>query len=370
VDTTLVQIADTGARLHAGLHCVETDTSHAVCDIGTAFLEIAEVHLGDGDDRAVSAGPPLRAFGGPGRDRLQGADDHVDLDGGEAADTLIAGGAGGRLVGGPGSDHVTGAPSRDAIVDGDGRRTARDFYDGRGGGDSLSYAGRRRPLTVDLPAHRAGARGERDRVTGIADVTGGSGADVFIGNRFDNTFEGLAGNDRLSGGGGDDTLHGGTGRDVMSGGPGDDEVGGADVPGRPVADTMACGAGHDDVRPLGFDVLSRCETASVTTSDSESTFSARPVAATPGGMTFRVLCLSASTTTARCAGRLRLAGGRPRRSYGSVGYDVPVGTDGLDTTETHAIRVRLTPAGRRALAVRRLVPVRVGVRGASWVARM
>lgn len=368
--TSVVEVADTGAPLLAGAGCTRVDAAHVICDIDTAFLEIVEVHLGDGNDRVRSTGPALRAFGGPGDDRIEGADAYVDLSGEEGADTLIAGGSGGRLNGGPGPDRVTGSPGDDTIVDGDGRTASRDLYDGGAGEDSLSYAGRRRPVTVNLRTHRAGKRGENDRISGIEDATGGGGADVLMGDRHDNLLDGRAGNDRLIGGAGDDTLLGGPGRDYVAGGPGDDGLQGLDAPRRPVADTILCDTGDDEVFPQGFDLLSRCETASVTTADTESTYSVRRVSTTPGVLTFRLRCLSASSTTSRCRGRLRLSGGRSRRSYGEIGFDAPVRTDGLDTTETHLIRVPLTRAGRRALAARGPVPVRVGVPGGSWVARM
>jgi RTX calcium-binding nonapeptide repeat (4 copies) len=346
--TTTVQVADTGAPLLAGAGCISTDSAHVDCDIDAAVLDIVEVHLGDGNDRVRSTGPALRAFGGAGDDRIEGGDDYVDLNGEEGSDTLIAGGRGGRLNGGPGSDHVTGSPDSDTMVDGDGRTASRDFYDGGAGQDTLSYAGRRRPLTVNLRTHRAGKRGEGDRIPGIDGATGGSGADVLIGDRFENLLDGRAGNDRLIGGGGDDTLLGGPGRDYVAGGPGNDTQNGIEAPGRPVADAILCDTGDDEVFPQGFDLLSGCETASVTTADTESTYWVRPVSATPGTLTLRLRCLSASSTTSRCRGRLRLSGGRPRRSYGEVGFDAPVGTDGLDTTETHLIRVPLTRGSPRA----------------------
>src|SRR5206468_11017897 len=54
-----------------------------------------------------------------------------------------------------------------------------------------------------------------DRVDGIVDASGGSAADVLIGDGHANT---------LSGNGGADYIEGGSGNDIISGGAGDDRI--------------------------------------------------------------------------------------------------------------------------------------------------
>ncbi|MDD5161045.1 MAG: M10 family metallopeptidase [Sulfuricurvum sp.] len=58
----------------------------------------------------------------------------------------------------------------------------------------------------------------------IENATGGSGADILIGNNVNNTLTGNEGNDTLDGGDGNDTLYGGAGNDTMDGGLGNDNL--------------------------------------------------------------------------------------------------------------------------------------------------
>ena len=74
-------------------------------------------------------------------------------------------------------------------------------------------------MRVDLSVTKAQDTGYgKDVITGIEDVTGGSGADSITGNALGNLLNGMAGHDTLSGGSGGDTLSGGTGNDSLSGG--------------------------------------------------------------------------------------------------------------------------------------------------------
>ena len=63
---------------------------------------------------------------------------------------------------------------------------------------------------------------DRFKVTGVVDVTGSDGDDVFTGNAAANKLRGGAGGDILNGNAGDDELYGGAGDDILNGGAGKD----------------------------------------------------------------------------------------------------------------------------------------------------
>jgi RTX calcium-binding nonapeptide repeat (4 copies) len=299
---------------------------------------------------------------------LDGSSAFDVLRGDAGADTLRGGGGADRLTGGPGRDRLDGGDGDDLLVDGDGSRPARDSYAGGPGVDGISYAGRARGVRIDLGTRRGGSRGERDRLAGVENATGGNGRDALIGNADPNVLDGGPGADRLAGGDGPDALTGGPGADRLDGGPGDDFLDSSEPSARAATDTVACAGGHDDViGPAGFDVLERCErvrTVVAGTAATEADVSPRPVAASRRALTFRLRCASAPPSGA-CRGTLRLWGGRPLRPFGGRGYDVPVRPG-----SARGLRVALTGAGRRALRSRRPVLVRVAVRAASWAVRL
>jgi Ca2+-binding RTX toxin-like protein len=84
---------------------------------------------------------------------------------------------------------------------------------------------------VDLSAHTA--TGVAGGIVNVANVTGGAGDDILVGNAGDNLLDGGAGNDILKGmagadvligGSGDDILDGGANRDLLIGGKGHDQL--------------------------------------------------------------------------------------------------------------------------------------------------
>jgi len=154
-----------------------------------AASNIRIVHGGGGDDNLTGGPGGNLLLGGPGDDTLidgQGAD---LFDGGPGNDTLVA------LV----TDHtwtVTGLNSgaldaqsfesienlvgglaRDEFLLGDGADLTGTI-DGGGGGDTLSYAARSTPVTVDLVQAIATATGGISR---ILNLTGGQAADTLVG---------------------------------------------------------------------------------------------------------------------------------------------------------------------------------------------
>lgn len=206
----------TGCRLTSGPSGVACETAFPHPFTGVAVL------AGDQDDRvdaSIWLGPTgTRLIGGPGDDALTG------------------GWRGDRLDGGPGDDALDGGP---------------------GPGDYVTYDSRTAAVRVDLAAGYATAGGERDRLSDVEDVRGGSGDDVLIGDAKGNLLIGHRGDEVLRGRGDDDELIG-DGR--LDGGAGDDALRFTGGRGR-----AACGDGRDRVRTLGPStvVLDDCESVSL-----------------------------------------------------------------------------------------------------------
>jgi hypothetical protein len=220
----VVTVADRGAPLTAGDECVALSEHSARCTADQDALDGLDVTLwlGDGDDTAhVDDGV---AYGGPGDDRLTGRD--------------------GEFTGGPGEDHLTAAGG--SFTDGDGAHPARDVY--RGAHASVSYAGRRHGLRIDLRAGRAG----EDALRGIESATGTRHADTIVGTGRGNRLDGNGGRDRIVALGGAD--HVDLDRGTVDAGPGNDRVG-LDS-GRARA---RCGPGRDRVEARGDPLLEGCE---------------------------------------------------------------------------------------------------------------
>lgn len=96
-----------------------------------------------------------------------------------------------------------------------------DYFDGRGGRDTVSYAddagwGGTDGVRVNLAANRVrDGFGFIDKIYSIETVIGTAQRDVFFDNRADNYLDGGAGNDLIHCGGGNDTAHGGSGADIF-----------------------------------------------------------------------------------------------------------------------------------------------------------
>ncbi len=257
-----VLIEDLGAVLTVGQGCVAVDAHHARCQ--NDDRERVLIHAGDLDDVVVaSPGIAIDASGGPGVDRLTGADRSDDLSG--------SGGAG---------DVLAGMGADDVLRDGDGfagqefegnvvfpsTAVDADVLDGGAGNDVVSYRGRPTAVHVDLgDTMRDGQAGEGDVLTSIESAYGGSGADRLTGSAEDNVLEGGAGRDLIDGGAGADSVDGGdgpdrirsaAGADVVTGGNGDDRIslgtGDDDVYEKrrraPDRDHITCGTGRDRIR--------------------------------------------------------------------------------------------------------------------------
>ncbi len=82
-----------------------------------------------------------------------------------------------------------------------------DFYDGGAGVDTISFAGARQPVTVNLAEGTAfGHDTGNDTLRNIENVIGGRGHDRIVGDANDNTLDGgPGGSDFIDGGAGFDT---------------------------------------------------------------------------------------------------------------------------------------------------------------------
>jgi Ca2+-binding RTX toxin-like protein len=186
---------------------------------------------GAGDDVLTVSGG--YAVGDDGDDRVTGGDRGEELQGGSGKDTLVGGGGADQLTGGPGRDDLDGGTGDDSL---DGDRDALDNpandaledddLDGGEGMDTLDWADRTGPVSVDLSNPGPdGAEGEKEKITGIENVTTGPGADTIV----------------ASDAGG--TIDPGLGVDSVTGGPGPDFI----MAGDRLSETFDLGAGSDTV---------------------------------------------------------------------------------------------------------------------------
>jgi Ca2+-binding RTX toxin-like protein len=167
-----------------------------------------EIHGGRGSDRLDA---------GMGEDRVRGEYGNDQLDGGPGAHD--------RLDAGPGDDSVAGGPGDfDVLIGGPGNDSAEG---GPGVHDIASYQSAGGAIAVDL-GRGVISGAEDERLGGVEDVLGGSGADTLVGSQ--------AAPNRLDGGPGADRLVATGAGDSAFGGPGDDACVG------PLASRDSCGA--------------------------------------------------------------------------------------------------------------------------------
>ena len=219
------RVRDEGADVEPGAGCSRAGAREATCSTAVAVA----ISAGDRDDTVAlgALSVPASVAAGVGDDRVDGT---------SAPDSLLGQG---------GTDRLLGSGGADTLDDGDTSGSANaDVLDGGDGdGDWVVYAERSARVIVDLG--RPGIAGEvreRDSLTGVENVTGGSGSDLIQGDGGANRLEGGRGRDAVDGGDGDDRLDLGRGNDVGAGGAGDDEL--LATRGR---DRLIGGAGDDDL---------------------------------------------------------------------------------------------------------------------------
>jgi Ca2+-binding RTX toxin-like protein/uncharacterized protein YegL len=172
-------------------------------------------------------------IGGSGSDNLSdiSASTANFFDGRGGNDTLSGGNGTDTLFGGDGNDSLSGGAGADSLDGGNGDDTlfggaATDTLAGGNGFDTADFSDHGTGITITLDASGNGTAsgGSTDVLSSIEALIGGTGGDTFTGNNPDNYFSGGGGADNLSGGGGNDTLIGGAGADTLSGGTGDDRL--------------------------------------------------------------------------------------------------------------------------------------------------
>lgn len=159
---------------------------------------------------------------------LSGTDGNDSINALGGNDTIGGGNGHDTLFGGAGDDHFRLDAGNDVLNGGDGT-------------DWLDISGSA-AVTIDLNFSGAQNTGYgSDIITGIENLSGGAGADRFLGTDGANQLSGndgadtliaRGGNDTVSGGNGDDSLTGGLGNDLLSGDVGQDRLqidGGDDV---------------------------------------------------------------------------------------------------------------------------------------------
>ena len=300
-------VRDEGAPLSPGPGCAPLDANTVRCTsvLLLVVTPTVQLELGDRDDRASLAAGVTASVPG------ESGDDVVSvsglLHGGPGNDTLTGGSGADTLTGGAGRDVLRGGAGDDTLAgdgDSDGRPLTSiedDVIDGGDGQDTIDYGSRATAVVVDLAdALPDGARGERDRLIAIENVTAGAGDDILRGNASPNKLAGSLGRDSTDGRGGPDTLYdfdddgadvhrGGAGDDILSAnqsgdrlfggagndrlasfarrvtidaGPGDDEIALGSQP-----SSLRCGSGLDTLsgrlnsvrRPLALITMDGCE---------------------------------------------------------------------------------------------------------------
>lgn len=209
------------------------DDTYVVQVVGDSVIE----YLGEGTDtvRTTLGAYTLRdhlenltyagtgEFTGAGNalaNTIQGGSWNDSLNGGAGDDVLEGLSEWDRLDGGSGDDRLYGGTGQDTLIGGAGA----DILDGGADADWADYAAQTAPVRVNLAAQTTqnDGQGGVDTLIAVEHATGGSGADVLIGDASGNDLNGGPGADMLVGQGGGDWLDGGLGLDTLQGGLGDD----------------------------------------------------------------------------------------------------------------------------------------------------
>jgi Ca2+-binding RTX toxin-like protein len=224
------------------------------CTFSAGVTQNATTITGTGGNDTINcsgAGHGHTINGGGGADTITGSNSADTINGEGGGDTLNGGGDNDVIDGGTGNDTINGQAGNDSLIGGAGNDalaggTGDDTYSFSGaprstqtdavteladqGTDRLSFAGVSVGVTINLSADapiatygaaivNAGGAGQ---AANFEDATGGSSADILIGNEGPNELDGGLGDDALAGDEGNDGLSGGNGNDFLAGGDGDD----------------------------------------------------------------------------------------------------------------------------------------------------
>lgn len=149
------------------------------------------INTGKGNDKLYGNDNPDGTYdilnGGAGNDKMFGGAGDDEMNGGAGKD---------RYVGGAGDDYMISSKGVDTYIGGAG---TWDHISFNNGGHSGVYANLSTGEIIDQ-------WGNHERVSGVEVLKGSQRADEFIGNKHDNDFRGLAGDDTLDGGNGIDRI--------------------------------------------------------------------------------------------------------------------------------------------------------------------
>lgn len=212
--------------------------------------DVERILGGDVDDRISGSGDANEISGHWGDDRIEGRGGDDALSGSDGQDAVRGGDGADELRGGGGDDELVGEAGDDLLHGDDPGRRGADTMRGGDGIDTVSYAEKTAPVSVDFDgAADDGTAGEADNAgVDVENAIGGTGADALLGDARANA---------LTGGAGGDAIDGGEGVDALAGEDGDDTITSRDGS----ADTVACGAGADTVVADATDTIAPdCET--------------------------------------------------------------------------------------------------------------
>jgi len=135
------------------------------------------IHGGDGNDQLIGDSGHDVLLGDAGEDWIEGGDGNDRLAGGADSDTLFGDAGNDVLDGGEGDDVLDGGAGDDILLAGIGD----DEIDGGEGHDALDYSEAEAGILVDLTAgESSSAELGYDTFTGIEEVKGGAGDDMFV----------------------------------------------------------------------------------------------------------------------------------------------------------------------------------------------
>ena len=357
--STAIVVHDGAAPLAVAAGCIRIDANRASCPLPSRAPTDVIAELGDGDDFAALAdlqpAGTIRVRGGGGSDRLstttvngaalEGGDGRDALRGGPGNDSLVGGTESDVLSGGPGSDYLIGEKTNRSINPPTPDVSAPDALDGGPGIDTAVYESHSAPLTVDLMIAGPQSGAGDDLLARIENVQSAGAGDRLLGDDGPNTLRALGPRSMAIGRGGDDNLT----AEVADGGDGDDVL---DI----FQDTkrFTCGAGRDHVgltRPRQL-IPRDCELVAPT--------GLLNVVARPRRVGGRWLELRLATFGAR---RLDIRVFHARRGTLLASGPVSLRRGGrLDGHAARLARLRLTGAGRRALAAGRHPAIRIILR--------
>ena len=230
-----VQLVDSVDGIEAGSHCSGSKVPEAkvTCQLHrpTAGWSTSVVAALGAGNNSLDA----RQFTVAGSELIR-----TQVSGGAGEDQILTGNTYDLIEPGLGKDEVRSGDGNDGVLAA-ATPDGNDVFDLGDGFDQVSYARRADPVTSD--GISAGAAGERDQLSGVEALIGGSGADSLVGSETTRTLDGGPGDDLLTGGEEANSLYGGLGNDTLSGNGGVDALVGGDGD-----DTLNGGDGDDNIK--------------------------------------------------------------------------------------------------------------------------